>query len=93
MEDLFGLEHLGYAGQVGLQSFGADVFDGPATAPATTGGQASANPRPSVAAARDPAALPATGPKASMLPALGLLAASLAFRRVASARRARRSGP
>lgn len=26
IEDLFGLEHLGYAGQAGLQTFGSDVF-------------------------------------------------------------------
>jgi hypothetical protein len=30
VEDLFGLEHLGYAGQDGLQPFGADVYSNPA---------------------------------------------------------------
>jgi phosphatidylinositol-3-phosphatase len=30
VEDLFGLDHLGYAGQAGLQSFGDDVFAPPA---------------------------------------------------------------
>jgi phospholipase C len=29
MEDLFGLGYLGYAGQAGLQAFGADVYNGP----------------------------------------------------------------
>ena len=38
VEDLFGLEHLGYAGQDGLQPFGDDVYSNPAgtTAPAVT---------------------------------------------------------
>jgi hypothetical protein len=26
-EDLYGLSYLGYAGQAGLRSFGADIFD------------------------------------------------------------------
>ncbi|MDN7520629.1 alkaline phosphatase family protein, partial [Burkholderia sp. AU45251] len=26
VEDIFGLDHLGYAGQAGLQGFGGDVF-------------------------------------------------------------------
>ena len=30
LEDLFGLDHLGYAAQPGLQSFGADVYNAPA---------------------------------------------------------------
>jgi phosphatidylinositol-3-phosphatase len=30
VEDQFGLEHLGYAGQTGLQAFGSDVFTPPA---------------------------------------------------------------
>jgi hypothetical protein len=30
VEDLFGLEHLGYAGQDDLQPFGADVYSNPA---------------------------------------------------------------
>lgn len=35
VEDLFGLPHLGYAGQAGLRPFGADVYSRiPATAPA-----------------------------------------------------------
>jgi len=29
VEDIFGLDHLGYAGQAGLKPFGADVFTGP----------------------------------------------------------------
>jgi phospholipase C len=29
VEDLFGLDHLGYAGQDGLKAFGDDVFNGP----------------------------------------------------------------
>jgi len=29
VEDLLGVPHLGYAGQAGLQAFGADVFNGP----------------------------------------------------------------
>jgi phosphatidylinositol-3-phosphatase len=28
IEDVFGLAHLGYAGQAGLASFGRDVFTG-----------------------------------------------------------------
>jgi hypothetical protein len=32
IEDLFGLGHLGYAGQPGLRAFGDDVFDAPAAA-------------------------------------------------------------
>jgi hypothetical protein len=27
IEDIFGLDHLGYAGQAGLKPFGADVFN------------------------------------------------------------------
>jgi hypothetical protein len=30
IEDMFGLDHLGYAGQQGLKPFGADVFTRPA---------------------------------------------------------------
>jgi hypothetical protein len=30
VEDIFNLPHLGYAGQPGLQAFGADVFTRPA---------------------------------------------------------------
>ena len=30
LEDMFGLDHLGYAGQAGLQAFGADIFGKPA---------------------------------------------------------------
>ncbi|HDR9488241.1 TPA: phosphoesterase, partial [Burkholderia aenigmatica] len=26
VEDIFGLDHLGYAGQAGLQGFGNDIF-------------------------------------------------------------------
>jgi hypothetical protein len=29
VEDVFGLGYLGYAGQAGLQAFGADVYNGP----------------------------------------------------------------
>jgi len=29
IEDIFGLDHLGYAAQDGLQAFGDDVFNGP----------------------------------------------------------------
>jgi hypothetical protein len=41
MEDIFGLEHLGFAGQAGLKAFGSDVFivqpsAATATATATT---------------------------------------------------------
>jgi hypothetical protein len=34
VEDLFGLGHLGYAGQAGLQSFGADIYTRPPARPA-----------------------------------------------------------
>jgi hypothetical protein len=36
MEDLFGLEHLGYAGRAGLTPFGADVYTRPAGVGAAT---------------------------------------------------------
>jgi hypothetical protein len=48
MEDLFGLDHLGYAAQAGLAAFGADVYtqpDGPpvaAPAPAVNAGRGAA---------------------------------------------------
>jgi hypothetical protein len=29
LEDLFGLDHLGYAGQAGLKAFGTDIFGKP----------------------------------------------------------------
>ena len=34
MEDIFGLEHLGFAGQAGLKAFGSDVFAVPSSATA-----------------------------------------------------------
>ena len=37
VEDLFGLGHLGYAGQTGLKPFGADVYNGSGCMPASTG--------------------------------------------------------
>jgi hypothetical protein len=37
MEDIFGLDHLGYAAQNGLQPFGADIFT--ASPPPGRGGQ------------------------------------------------------
>jgi hypothetical protein len=48
MEDVFGLEHLGFAGQAGLKAFGSDVFSIPpsATTTATTTGPATATTLP-----------------------------------------------
>jgi hypothetical protein len=44
VEDLFGLDHLGYAGQSGLRAFGDDIYSNPAgsTRPAVTSSSASA---------------------------------------------------
>jgi hypothetical protein len=36
LEDLFGLNHLGYAAQPGLKAFGDDVYNAPAAAPHTS---------------------------------------------------------
>jgi hypothetical protein len=85
MEDLFGLDHLGYAAQLGLQSFGADVFDAPAPTPGAV--EQVAPTRRRVADARDPAALPATGSSSNPVPALACVAAGLMVRRLARRRR------
>jgi hypothetical protein len=47
VEDLFGLAHLGYAGQAGLKAFGDDIYNATpaAAAPATTPGAARLNVR------------------------------------------------
>ena len=37
IEDLFGLRHLGYAGQKGLWAFGSDVYNGSGCLPASSG--------------------------------------------------------
>ena len=46
VEDLFGLDHLGYAGQDGLKPFGDDVFNAASTAPSPT-----ASPSPAASTA------------------------------------------
>src|SRR5581483_5617482 len=84
MEDLFGLDHLGYAAADGLVPFGADVFNGPGPASASAAGTGATGPGSlagtgSGAGANGRGALPATGGgQPSPWFALGLLALALA---------------
>ncbi|HZN15265.1 MAG TPA: alkaline phosphatase family protein [Acidimicrobiales bacterium] len=68
MEDLFGLEHLGYASQAGLAPFGADVYDNPSGAVAAASATAPAPARTS---------LPATGRENFSAAAVALLGVAL----------------
>ncbi|HEV7886832.1 MAG TPA: alkaline phosphatase family protein, partial [Acidimicrobiales bacterium] len=60
VEDLFGLDHLGYAGTAGLMPFGADVYNGPgpSAVAGSTGSGAGSGAGSAAGAARG--ALPAT---------------------------------
>jgi hypothetical protein len=88
MEDLLGLEHLAYAGQAGLKSFGSDVFDGAPAGTTTPGAvrQVTPSARGSVAAS-DAMPLAATGSSRGAAPALAVVAAGLVGRRLARRRR------
>jgi hypothetical protein len=69
IEDLFGLDHLGYAGAAGLQPFGADVFNAGAAAPTTTTTATTAPaPATSAPAATRTGRLPTTGGSPPLLP-------------------------
>jgi len=84
LEDLFGLEHLGFAAATDLKPFGADVFDVESSEPTTTSVPTSE---------ADPEAteqLPATGRAPRTTAAVVLGAAGIAA--VALRRRARRGG-
>jgi hypothetical protein len=79
LEDLYGLEHLGFAAAAGLKPFGADVFDAVPAQPTTTTAAPAAEPEVDATGQ-----LPATGSRPRTALALALLAASataLAVRR------------
>ena len=80
-EDLFGLDHLGYAAADGLQPFGTDVFDAPATVQGSPAGAAAPKPdaqSPAVGAAVFGRPLPATGGTSSAMAGLALVLLGLA---------------
>jgi hypothetical protein len=79
IEDLFGVDHLGMAAQAGLQPFGADVFDGSATAaPASAAAPAAAQTPSPAPGAKVGSQLAATGRSGSAFPlGLATLAAGL----------------
>jgi hypothetical protein len=77
IEDLFGLDHLGFAAASGLQAFGADVFNAGAAQPTTTT-TAAAAPSTTAPTAASPRRLPTTGGAPPLVPLLALAAAALA---------------
>jgi hypothetical protein len=92
MEDLFGLDHLGFAAANGLVPFGPDVFNGPGPVTASgagtgatlgSGGGAGSG---TATGANGRGALPATGGQPSPWFALGLLALALALASAATRR-------
>ncbi|MEY2479058.1 MAG: phosphatidylinositol-3-phosphatase [Actinomycetota bacterium] len=70
MEDLFGLEHLGYAAQTGLVAFGADVYTRPQGPPTSA-----PSPAPAPVATGAGGGLPPTGASTA---ATGVAAAAVA---------------
>jgi hypothetical protein len=78
IEDLFGLDHLGFAAASGLQPFGADVFNAGAAQATTTTTSAAAAPTTTASAAPSARRLPTTGAEPPLLPLLAVAAVALA---------------
>jgi hypothetical protein len=86
VEDVFGLDHIGFAAASGLRSFGDDVLGAGAAAPSTSATATTASASASSSPARSLAATGRTLPSVLVIAAAAVLAFLLVFRLVRTRR-------